>query len=123
MVRLKRAGIYGTQEVKTVEGARLNTICFDKTGTLTQQKMEIAKVLHFTPDGTTRDALKELAQVDGMAAVFGCCNSVQEIGGVVKGDEIDLEMFAAVGSKIVGDGPRRIRIFEKEYELLKINQY
>jgi cation-transporting ATPase 13A2 len=36
LVRLRRKGIVGTEPEKTVDAAKLKTMCFDKTGTLTQ---------------------------------------------------------------------------------------
>ena len=88
----------------------MKTVCFDKTGTLTLNKMEIANVFAFTNNGNddvtarlqqeSKEKRKSLEGNALISAVFACCNSVELIGDIVKGDEIDLRMFDHVQGKL-----------------------
>lgn len=78
LMRLRQDGIYGTESEKSIEGARIKTVCFDKTGTLTHNTMRLTSVF------ATR--LNKLIKVNAnlmthplIANLFGCCNSVAKI--------------------------------------------
>ena len=52
LIRLLRENIRGAQPEKTVEGARLKSICFDKTGTLTEKTMEVSKIYQISQENS-----------------------------------------------------------------------
>jgi magnesium-transporting ATPase (P-type) len=126
LVRLRRDGIYGTECEKTIEGARIKTICFDKTGTLTHSGMRVASV--FTTQGGSLAPI-ELASHSLMSDLFGCCNSVERINGNYEGDEIDLRMFHHAQAQIIHPPAqttgviRCIQVADRLIEVLRINEY
>jgi P-type E1-E2 ATPase len=65
-------------------GGRMKTLCFDKTGTLTNNKMEICSVYHIKNGDEIEEVTNSANEI--ILGCFGCCNSVEIIGGEEKGD-------------------------------------
>ena len=81
--RLRRKEIYGTEPEKTLESAKLQTMCFDKTGTLTENAVEVHDIFKFEDENTILEITEGKEDKDNelVFKLFATCHTTKEIRG------------------------------------------
>ncbi|XP_077866411.1 polyamine-transporting ATPase 13A3 [Saccoglossus kowalevskii] len=110
--RLKKKGIFCISPQRINVSGTLDVVCFDKTGTLTEDHLELLGVAPITSESLIA-AMPEKFSPDKEGSSFvliedpsklpsgpvlhcmGACHSITLIDGELRGDPLDLQMFAA----------------------------
>ena len=128
--RLRTKNILGTEPEKTLEPAKLHTMCFDKTGTLTENSVEVHNIFRFKDEHTIIEITDGLENIENdlVFKLFATCHTTKQIQGEFMGDEVDLRMFLYSGYKMSDSEDPNVKFVVKnnrggELEVLRINQF
>ena len=103
LVALRRARIACVAPPRINLAGKVNAACFDKTGTLTVGGLRMACVRpaaagEFAPPATDAPALRP-----ALRALLAACHSLDDVGGALAGDPLELETVAFARATIDAD--------------------